>query len=548
MRQEGLSIIRRKNSDGYHYFVANLTSNNYSGYYQLAVPFATVLLFDPMTGDISKAKTDSDGEVWLNLLSGQSIILRTYDTEVTGVNEWRDTKVQHAITIEGPWKLTFTNDSYPDMTGKAYTLDRLQSWETLDSETSCLMGTGVYETTFNVTPLQMKAADGGFLLNLGDVRESARVWVNDQYLGCAWSVPYILDCKDAVREGANTLRIEVTNLPANRIRKMDADGTVWRIFEDINMSNISTGDYGKWSLVPSGLNSYVQLVPQSSASTALEATLVKMKQEGDGSCYPIYNVRLSDGVIDGTVSASTIDNNPFTAIDTERQDDGSVDVTVKGRSENDILITATVDGKEYYATIPADGAFRVTKAIDFTSETAPDGGWNKMSATMAIKGFGGNGKLSWYRSSVSGKQLTNLYKGMTFESAVNNYYFYFPGYGMNSNSDFTIALKPAVGSIVRLSYMRGEGESVYNAADSLVSFRQCVNDDEGIVLEMPGNSQYYIYRTLYVYEPLENTVNVQNVVRWSDDHTPYYNLHGQQITLPRRGLYIRNGRKVVVSR
>lgn len=548
MRQEGLSMIRRKDADGYHYFVANLTGNEHTGYFRLAVPFATALLFDPMTGEICKARTSDDGKVWLNLLSGQSVILRTYDTdtEVAGVDEWHDTRAQHPITIEGPWKLTFTDDSYPAMAGKAYTLDRLQSWETLDAETACLMGTGIYETTFDVTPLQMKAASGGFRLHLGDVRESARVWVNGQYLGCAWSVPYILDCKNVVKEGTNTLRIEVTNLPANRIRKMDADGVEWRIFEDINMSNISSASYATWNLVPSGLNSYVQLVPLSAAASALEATLVKIRHDDDGNCYPVYHVRMPDGATVTSVSATTLGNKPFAEIETIKQDDGSIDVVVKGSSADDIVLTASVEGEDHYTTVPAYGAFSVSQAIDFTAETAPGGGWDKMSTTIVMQGFGGNGKQSWYRSKLYGKVLTDLYPGMTFESQSSNYYFYFPGYGMNANNNFTVSLEPVAGAIVRLSYMKGEGESVYHAADSLVSFRQCVDDQEGIMLEMPNNKQYYIYRSLYVYEPQNSTAGLQSVARWSEDHAPYYNLYGIQVNRPRRGLYIHRGKKVVV--
>ena len=75
-----------------------------------------------------------------------------------------------------------------------------------------------------------------------------------------------MDCKLYLHEGENKIRIDVTNLPANRIRQMDKNGTVWRIFEDINFNVISTGtegttatSYASWNLVPSGLNSEIKL-------------------------------------------------------------------------------------------------------------------------------------------------------------------------------------------------------------------------------------------------------------------------------------------------
>ena len=116
--------------------------------------------------------------------------------------------------------------------------------------------------------------------SLGDVRESARVFVNDRFVGCAWALPYVVDCGDAVVEGTNTLRVEVTNLPANRIRQMDIDGRQWRIFEDVNILDISKGNigvsgitsYADWKKMPSGLNSEVRLIPMRKGALELKAT------------------------------------------------------------------------------------------------------------------------------------------------------------------------------------------------------------------------------------------------------------------------------------
>ena len=99
-------------------------------------------------------------------------------------------------------------------------------------------------------------------IDLGDVRESARVYINNQFIGCAWAVPFILDCKNALRAGKNTLRIEVTNLPANRIADMDRRGVEWRKMKEINVVDINykRTKYDQWAPVPSGLNSDVKLM------------------------------------------------------------------------------------------------------------------------------------------------------------------------------------------------------------------------------------------------------------------------------------------------
>ena len=95
------------------------------------------------------------------------------------------------------------------------------------------------------------------------MRESARVYLNHQYLGCAWAVPFILDVPEGVlRKGKNHLRIEVTNLPANRIAHLDRQHVQWRKFEEINVVDINyrPTTYAHWAPVPSGLNSAVVLI------------------------------------------------------------------------------------------------------------------------------------------------------------------------------------------------------------------------------------------------------------------------------------------------
>ena len=267
MRSLGLRFIRRSNDSGYHYFIANLTGNDVTAWVPLRVSFTDAALFNPLDGSISRAEQNEQGEIYLSLKSGQSIIVQTFDME-TALPDKGKGAVWEAFTIplsQQTWELRFI-ESYPTVE-KKYSLNATQTWETLDENTAQLMGTGCYETTFNLDAQQMADADAGFILRLGDVRESARVYLNGDYLGCAWSVPYELECGTAIHAGENTLRIEVTNLPANRIRQMDIDGKEWRIFEDINMSGIVNGSIGVtsdyrytgWQLMPSGLAGEVSL-------------------------------------------------------------------------------------------------------------------------------------------------------------------------------------------------------------------------------------------------------------------------------------------------
>ena len=155
------------------------------------------------------------------------------------------------------WKLSFTEEA--PKVEETFSLQGLKTWESLSDKALVTMGTGVYETTFKLSKEQAKKQ---WSIDLGDVRESARVYINGHYIGCAWAVPYILHCKDALSKGKNTIRIEVTNLPANRIAALDREGVKWRKMKEINVVDINykKTTYDKWEPVPSGLNSTVKLV------------------------------------------------------------------------------------------------------------------------------------------------------------------------------------------------------------------------------------------------------------------------------------------------
>ena len=76
------------------------------------------------------------------------------------------------------------------------------------------------------------------------------------------SVPYVLNCSNVLKEGDNLIRIEVTNLPANRISDLDKKGVKWRKMEEINVVDINykKTTYDEWAPVESGLHSNVAII------------------------------------------------------------------------------------------------------------------------------------------------------------------------------------------------------------------------------------------------------------------------------------------------
>lgn len=264
----GLKLIRRSNDKGHHYFIANLTPNDIQAYTTLAVPMATAMWFDPMTGNRQRAEICGDS-ILINLRSGESIILQTFNHKDEALSkelaslpvrgEWK--KTSPIVKTLNNWKLSFT-EATPAIS-KTYNLDTTKAWENLDDSTRTLMGTGVYECTINLSAAELKKGNS-WTIDLGDVRESARVYVNDSLIGCAWAVPYRLSFANLLHKGNNKIRIEVTNLPANRISELDRQGYKWRKFDEINVVDINykKTSYADWTPVASGLNSEVKLIKE----------------------------------------------------------------------------------------------------------------------------------------------------------------------------------------------------------------------------------------------------------------------------------------------
>ncbi len=264
LRSKGVSLLRRVNEAGGHnYFLALLNENGIDGWETLAVPAESVMIFDPLTGKKGKAKTrkGSNGttEILLQLDPGQSLLLKTFPTDVIA-DAWNYYDKGTPVSIDKGWSITFL-DSQPAIEG-TFETDTITAWTNLAPEEAKVnTGTARYKTTFDL-PSEIVADE--WLLDLGDLRESASVKVNGTEVGKVWSVPFTIEIGKYLHSGANTLEIDVTNLPANRIADYDRSGKKWKIFKDANIASVigkKVVDYSDWETVPSGINSEVKIIP-----------------------------------------------------------------------------------------------------------------------------------------------------------------------------------------------------------------------------------------------------------------------------------------------
>ncbi len=265
MREKGISLLRRVNeAGGYNYFIALLNDNEIDGWETLSVPSGSVMIFDPLTGKRGKARSrkgpNGTTEVLLQIKPGQSLLLKTLPTDVD-FEEWAYYEPAAApFSIDRGWSIRFT-DSEPAIEG-VFETDTLTAWTNLDEDAAKVnTGTGRYSVEFEL-PTEVNADE--WLLDLGDLRESARVFVNGNDAGIVWSVPFTIEIGRLLKHGKNRLDINVTNLPANRIADYDRSGKKWKIFKDANVASVTnskTVDFSDWETIPAGLNSTVTLIP-----------------------------------------------------------------------------------------------------------------------------------------------------------------------------------------------------------------------------------------------------------------------------------------------
>jgi hypothetical protein len=261
----GLRCIRRATKDGADYFLANLSQTPYDDRFYLWPGFGTnAVILDPLTGRSGLAQR-SEGPrgnyyAYLQLAPGESLILRTFRGEIpSGVSLWKYSRTAGSgIALGGKWSLTFTKGG--PVLPPALETTALKSWTDLGGdEVKRFAGTASYRLEFDAP--DAKADD--WLLDLGDVRETARVRLNGRDVATAWSLPFQLRVGEFLKPGRNVLEIEVTNLAANRIRDMDQRKVEWKIMREINFVNINYQpfDASQWALKPSGLLGPVTLTP-----------------------------------------------------------------------------------------------------------------------------------------------------------------------------------------------------------------------------------------------------------------------------------------------
>ncbi len=252
-RHSDLMYIRRRYEGGRHYFLAYQGKKTLDTHITLATPAKSVIMMDPMTGGSAPAliTRDNNGRPRLRLRMepNSSLILRTLDIAVNAGGHWKFySSGAQRQRLTGVWDVDFIEGG-PTLP-RGFETSELGSWTNNgDPETQRFSGTARYTLTFNA-----RAGTGPWMLNLGKVCNTARVRLNAQDIGVLIQPPYELVIHH-LNATDNVLEVEVTNLPANRIRYMDRKHIAWKIFRDANFVNIDYHPFNAahWPIMESGL-------------------------------------------------------------------------------------------------------------------------------------------------------------------------------------------------------------------------------------------------------------------------------------------------------
>lgn len=208
-----------RSSENFHiYFISNQIEKTREIEVSARVYGYVPEIFDPITGGIKKAdiwaKKDGRTKISVRLEPNSSLFLvfrektKEIKSEVGNIKSELNTLMQ----INENWNLTFDAASGgPQFPVK---MQNLSDWTKIENDSiKYYSGTVTYSNTFDFSFVNKNEV----FIDLGYVADIAEVFVNEKSCGIAWTYPYKVNISEAILNGKNDLRIEVTNTWRNRL-------------------------------------------------------------------------------------------------------------------------------------------------------------------------------------------------------------------------------------------------------------------------------------------------------------------------------------------
>lgn len=123
-------------------------------------------------------------------------------------------RVPKPIVLDRPWEVALSLPNNQVKKREFATLIPLN--EHPDSVFKFFSGMATYTHHIEV-PSEIISKNQRNILDLGDVKVIAEIYVNDVRLGVLWKKPYRMDISDALKKGSNKITVRVANLWLNRL-------------------------------------------------------------------------------------------------------------------------------------------------------------------------------------------------------------------------------------------------------------------------------------------------------------------------------------------
>jgi len=263
-----LKCIRRKIAGGEYYFIVNEGKETFNDWVLLNTSLQYAVLFDPRMQRSGVARTKQGDantlDIFLQLMPGESCVVQTGSVKFKGTTFPYTIPAGDPIAISGDWKLKFLSGG-PALPHET-TVSQLRSWTDFDIPgVKEFSGTTQYSITFNKPAINAAS----WLLDLGDVKESATIILNGKKIATLIGPSYTVNISPNILKPVNELQVIVTNGMANRIIDLDKRGIEWKKFYNINMPSRLPENRGadglftaaKWSPRSSGLLGPVTITP-----------------------------------------------------------------------------------------------------------------------------------------------------------------------------------------------------------------------------------------------------------------------------------------------
>ena len=218
--------FHRRASDAEIYFIANIYDEPIEKTASFRVTDRKPELWDPVTGKtrpLPESKEDKGHTmVPMQMTPRQSCFVvfpkvsrsfQDFGSLPRGKKNFPVAKP--AVTIEGPWQVAFD----PKWGGPAKVeFAKLEDWtKRPEAGIKYYSGTATYTKTFDAPPSLVGNSSPAVYLDLGKVKNLARVQLNGKSLGIVWCAPWQVKVDGVLKEKDNVLQIEVVNTWINRI-------------------------------------------------------------------------------------------------------------------------------------------------------------------------------------------------------------------------------------------------------------------------------------------------------------------------------------------